>query len=97
MFWAKKSYFRRIFDLRHFYDPDDNLYHPERKSPANRLKTAKSVMEQKKPPQTGRQQAENLLLRIRIGRLVQRYINRPHFATGPVLWFYYCSTLPKQR
>lgn len=47
MFGAKKSYFRRIFDLRHFYGPNDNLYHPDRKSPGNRLKTAKSVMEQK--------------------------------------------------
>ena len=47
MFWAKKSYFRRIFDLRHFYGPDDNLYHPTDKRPANRLKTAKSGMARK--------------------------------------------------
>ena len=50
MFGAKKSYFRRIFDLRHFYGPDDNLYHPDRESPANRLKTAKSGMERKNRP-----------------------------------------------
>lgn len=47
MFWAKKSYFRRIFDLRHFYGADDNLYHPTDERPANRLKTAKSGMAQK--------------------------------------------------
>ena len=47
MFGAKKSYFRRIFDLRHFYGPDDNLYHPDRESPGKRLKTAKSGMAQK--------------------------------------------------
>ena len=47
MFGAKKSYFRRIFDLRHFYGPDDNLYHPTRESPGKRPKTAKSGMEQK--------------------------------------------------
>ena len=40
MFGAKKSYFRRIFDLRHFYGPDDNLYHPTRESPGKRLKRA---------------------------------------------------------
>ena len=50
MFWAKKSYFRRIFDLRHFYGPDDNLYHPDRESPGKRLKTAKSGMAQKNRP-----------------------------------------------
>ena len=50
MFGAKKSYFRRIFDLRHFYGPGDNLYHPDRESPANRLKTAKSGMERKNRP-----------------------------------------------
>lgn len=47
MFGAKKSYFRRIFDLRHFYGPDDNLYHPTRESPGKRLKTAKSGTAQK--------------------------------------------------
>ena len=47
MFGAKKSYFRRLFDLRHFYGPDDNLYHPTGEMPGNRLKTAKSGMEQK--------------------------------------------------
>ena len=47
MFGAKKSYFRRIFDLRHFYGPDDNLYHPTRERPGKRLKTAKSGMGQK--------------------------------------------------
>lgn len=47
MFRAKKSYFRRIFDLRHFYGADDNLYHPTRERPGNRLKTAKSGMAQK--------------------------------------------------
>ena len=50
MFWAKKSYFRRIFDLRHFYGPDDNLYHPTRESPGKRRKTAKSGMAQKTAP-----------------------------------------------
>ena len=29
---AKISYFLRFFDLRHFYGPDDNLYHTERKA-----------------------------------------------------------------
>lgn len=50
MFGAKKSYFRRIFDLRHFYGADDKLCHPDRKSPGNRLKTAKSGTERKNRP-----------------------------------------------
>lgn len=50
MFWAKKSYFLRIFDLRHFRGPDDNLYHPTGEMPGNRLKTAKSGMAQKNRP-----------------------------------------------
>lgn len=47
MFGAKKSYFRRIFDLRHFYGQYDNLYHPTSERPGKRLKTAKTAMAQK--------------------------------------------------
>lgn len=49
MFLAKKSYFRRIFDLRHFYGPDDNLYHPTDERPGNRLKNGQIRDGTKKP------------------------------------------------
>ena len=62
MFRSKKSYFRRIFDLRHFYGPDDNLYHPTRESPGKRLKMAKYGMERKNRVEFHNATRNNLLL-----------------------------------
>lgn len=39
-FFCEISYFREIFDLSHFYGPDDKLYHPNHYSPGNRPKLA---------------------------------------------------------
>lgn len=50
MFRAKKSYFRRIFDLRHFYGPDDNLYHPARESRLKRKETPNPGWDEKTAP-----------------------------------------------
>jgi len=51
LFFLKKSYFFKKFDLRRYFFADDKLYHPAIKMRQNAKKSTKSKTKQKTPVQ----------------------------------------------
>ncbi len=81
-FFVQESYFSHFFDLSHFCSVDNKLYQPSNERPRNRLKTAKSGMERKKPPQSGRLTGRKPIVAYKIllvGAKIRLFLNNDVF------------------